>query len=390
MNLALFQRALELEEVQPQRALTFYDRLGRENKDSYPDILLIAIVCPILASVVAFFASRVLEQHQSLVTVLILAGLGFTPAWVTFQNRVLQSWPERVSGLARALAIVVPVFGTLLSDALTLFFVFLLAGVLSAVILVPVSFLRHLLTDAPFLPPAQLPLHIYLPVFVPAFLFALALALSEVRFPRFFRMPLEIFRASLSDKKRWFAHSLKRLVAEIPVGLRLNVSNILQFLASLGMGAVLVGAGPLGLLYDHLYRALLASGLAGGLLGLSIYRVERDLLLGNFIRLGQVRCLIRLGRMAEADYRLVQVFELPGFSRPEAVEDLASALSEMLSGGQPGAPQPRRLAAQRRVLMLLQTAAEAGRRMDRYRDIWLASFRRTWSLAGLGEWETSG
>lgn len=97
----------------------------------------------------------------------------------------------------------------------------------------------------------------------------------------------------------------------------------------MAVSAVLVGSGPLGLLYEHLYESVLASGISGLLLGLEIFRPETDSYLGRLARLGEVRCLLRLNRKHEARYRMNEVTEGGRDACPEKVRLLSAVIATL-------------------------------------------------------------
>jgi len=352
MSVALFQRALQLEEAEPERALALYKTLESENTSLYKDVLLVAIGCPILASVLAFFACRATDWHESLTIILIIGGLGFFPPILMFHYRLLQKGFQHPGWLLMLVFAAGSAFLLLIANAVALAIDVIIAGLVAGAVLIPLSFVLYLVGGiSSFLLPAELPLYVFLPVFVPILVLVMAQGFSEVEL-----MPI---------------FPLRRFLVEIPAGLRRNWEKTAMFVASVGASFALVGSGPLGLLHEHLYAALLANGLAGALLGVSISRPERDLLLANLIRLGQARCLLALRRTAEVRRPLKMVAKSPSFSRPEAVEYLAAALGEIHAG--------------RPASEYLHHAAEAGELMVGHRDIWLASYSRTRSLAGLEE-----
>lgn len=366
MNYPLFHQALQAEEGQPRRALALYEQLDRENRRFHLDILLLAIGCPVLASLIAFALSPLLGQQQTLATVAILAALGFGPPWALFISRL----PSTKTGW-KVFSAVLGIILTLFSDLLTVVVILLVGLGLSLVVLLLIGGPFYLLTRQP------LPGYVVAAVVTFFALYSLALALSNTDPRSQFHLLMDGISRHPKGDEPGLSHALKRMLAEIAVGLRLNWQEALQFLGTLAMGAVLSGAGPLGLLYRYPYQAALSSGVAGALLGLGLSHGERDPLLGPLIGLGRVRCLLRLSRFPEADYwlRLMQD-QHPS----DAIDGLTTVLWEVAQ------QMSRRGEGSRPSLELtkrLQDLAEQRQRMGQHGDLWEASVRKTAALAGL-------
>lgn len=318
MNAALFNRASRLEETKPEEALVLYGQLEKENTDFHRDVLLVAVVCPILASAAAYLVWRAADvEHEGLITLAIIGGLGFLPGMLLFQHHLLQKGFECPSGLGGwlgrlfvgALTTLVVLFATQFAFIIHV----LITGVAAFALLIPLSFIVHLVAGTPFSPELnELPRFLLLLVFVPILLFVMAEDFAEVGpIPTF---PLRLF------------------LGDVYAGVRLNWQKVLRFGAALGIAVVLVASGPAALLHEHLYETLAASGAAGALLGISLARLEGDLVVADLIRLGQARCLVALGRRAEARFRVRKILRDDDSRRPLAVEQLASALWAFQAG----------------------------------------------------------
>ena len=310
MDLNLYRRASDSEDTSAEEALGVYKKLEHENSEFYTSILLAAIIFPTVASVIAFLVSQSISSHRTIATVLILCGIGFLPPSLMFGAKLVEK-RERCMGVATGLlelaimVVYLPII-VIFADIISLAIMSFIAAIITAIILTPVSLVIHILTGAPFLWPTELPTHVYLPIFLVCFVAIFLFAMSNV--------PLRpIF-------------PVKRILMEIPVGLKVNSSKILEFIASLALGLALIGSGPLGILYEDIRIGVIANGFSGALLGLSFARLESDPVLGNLYRIARARCLMRLGREAEASYRLSSVLAAGNLFLPEATKKLAIAL----------------------------------------------------------------
>lgn len=354
MKLDLYGQASDSEETSPEEALEIYKKLEHENSEFHTSILLAAIICPIVASVIAFFVSQSISSHRTIATVLILCGIGFLPPLLMFGAKLAEkrkTYMGVTTGLLEwsIMAFFLPIFA-IFAHLITLVILFLIAGIITLVIWTPLSLVNHLLTRAPFLWPTDLPIHVSLPFFLACFVVVFLFAMSNV--------PLRpVF-------------PVRRILMEIPVGLKVNSGKILEFIASSALGLALVGTGPLGILYGDVYIGVIANGFSGVLLGLSFARLESDPLLGNLYRIARARCLIRLSRQAEASYRLSSVLEAGKLFLPEAAKNLAIALWSVVHDP----PVVERY---------INEAAKCISSDDRYVEIYLHSIQRTKRLAGL-------
>lgn len=361
MSLDLSQQARELEESHPQSSLVLYDRLEEENRMYYPDILLVAIVCPILASIIAFFTSHSVAQHRTIVTLLILAVQGYGPAPLVFYLRESRrSFGDNELAVGLAYLQVSLIF---VGSYFTLIFLIIVTLILVLPILAVTCLVLQLY-------PTELPLHISLLVIIPAFVVALAVTLTRIDRSIFPSTPFQ--KALFPFKFR----NIANLIAEVPIALKMEMKQILEFLTGLAIGAVLIGTGPLGLLYNHLYESIAASGFAGVMLGLSLFHVERNLRTASEIRLGQIRCLIRLNRRAEARYRLKQLSDSAPAGRTPDIENVAQALSLLAERNWGRRPVPD---------LSYQLHRHLSRAADYGTEAWFETVRATRSLTHLEE-----
>lgn len=242
-----------LESDRPEQALALYDRLARENRRFSLDILGAAVLLP----VAALFLSRTLVPQYKPWALLGLGVLGFGIPFLmqTFRTGRL-----------------IPYAGGLAGTALARFLAFLLHGALGVALgALGGAFLLLMVElvlggeSSGFLPRGQ-----QVAVIVAGFLIALGLALLP--------SPLSGRILASPDGSHAIAH---RVAACAVVGALIWVWNRDFALETIPF---LMGAG------------LLA--------GLVTSRLEIDQPLGRSIRIGQVRCLVRLNRVREARFHL--------------------------------------------------------------------------------------
>ncbi|MFP5287656.1 MAG: hypothetical protein ACLGI9_18110 [Thermoanaerobaculia bacterium] len=242
-----------LESDHPEQALALYDRLARENSRFSLDILGAAVILP----AAALFLSRALVPQYKPLALLVLGVLGFGIPFL------IQSF--RTGRL-------IPYAGGLVGTSLARFLTFILQGLLG----VALGFLggAFLLLMAELVlargNPGSLPRGQQVAILVAGFLIALGLAF----------LPSPLSRRILASPEgfRVIAH---RVAACAVVGALIWVWNRDFALQTIPF---LMGAG------------LLA--------GLVTSRLEIDRPLGRAIRIGQVRCLVRLDRVREARFHL--------------------------------------------------------------------------------------
>ncbi len=85
---AEFRQAAKAEADAPEKSLGFYARLRKANRERYLDLLAVSVFCPVVASIVAYQATRVLLWDRTIVVLLILSLVGYCPAIVIYGRRV--------------------------------------------------------------------------------------------------------------------------------------------------------------------------------------------------------------------------------------------------------------------------------------------------------------
>jgi hypothetical protein len=355
----LFQSALSLEITNPKRALVHYERLEKANTTLLLDVLLLSIVCPLLAFGIAFWVTNSIDRYQPVVTVVIMAVLGYGLPLGIFQSRIIQIQggilrqqipklqKQQFSMGARLKQIVIGILWYFWGDYLKLFNILFWF----TIFILPVMVFFYFVYGIPL---EKLP--------------------DVIAKPLFWIFLIPAFAHTFSGRDIIPLFPIRRFLAETIAGLWLNRSDILEFISSIWISVVIV-AGAWGLALDDFTRGLLDNAIAGVLLGLSISRLERDRLLENIIILGRIRCLLRLGRTTENYHWFRALYDYPFHIWFDEIGFLMSALNLLYSvqiRDRPVDPED--------VVSHLDRASEIDKFPDYYRDIWLACVRESKSL----------
>lgn len=357
------RRALETEKKDPAVALVLFRGLQKRNVARRPDILMLCLGAPVLAMALAFHLTRTLADRQSLVALLILFFVGYYPPvlwacrWMTERQRTAKPRDDDGSWLFPAIQAILIYF----ERALVVFFIVLFALVFALPCFVLSGAFCHLLLGTPWLEPPEVVKQV---IAVAALGLGLLVVLSDVDWKLLFQLRI----------------ALPELVA----GLRHRIGRNLKFLlVDVAVASVLVGAGPLGLLYDHLFQATAGAALAGGLLGLTLWQLPRDPRLDVFAVLGIARCEIRLGRRGAARWRLRMLLDYSAVDLPEVGGSLGRSLLQI------AAPQAQPF-KNREIVRGLDRAAEEAHGEREHRLLWAASVENSRSLlTDLGSTESA-
>jgi hypothetical protein len=322
----LIKQALDLEEPNPEEALKIYKKLESENKEFHGNIVFIGIICPIIAYSLVFHLLQSPNPPRDLYTFLILAIVGFAPpsTMLTIKAKTKigriggTEFIERLhTAFIGMLAGTLIVFSNLIGVGLLI----LLAIILATLLTIPISLATLILPNTSFLWPNELPEIVLWTSFISSFFVIFLIELAE---PPFFNTLVFLSPPPPLTRRQM----IKEFIGMIPVGLRLNFVNKLKFIAGIFVSILLVGSGPLGLLYGGFYQGVAAFGFTGLLLGFSLSKaIEKDYYLGDLYQLGIVRCLLRLDGRAEANYRIGRLTKERKPWRTPPVDNLTTGLS---------------------------------------------------------------
>ena len=293
----LLARALRLEPTNPKGALRLFQRFERMSRARYVRLIPLAVASPVIVTLVVQFVGQLPGPwgHCAILAVLLA---GYLPYYAAFSRREVRRGFRPASGGTQLFWLFGFLVAVLWGPLILLLYVVAVAAILGTVTLLPV----RLLVGVPL---TEWRPEIMIAIQITLLLLALAWVFADLWPP----LP------------RW-----RYLPGEIAAGLRRSGDEFLQFIGGLAVATFAAGGGFLGLLYEHRWRALIAAGGSGLLMGLGCRshagRKPELLCIGL---LGQARCLLRLGRRADCSRRLREIWNAAAFLRPIAVERLAEA-----------------------------------------------------------------
>jgi hypothetical protein len=345
MNLNLYKQASDLEECNQEEALGIYNKLEHENKEFNKSILLAWIFCPIFASIISFIVVQSVSSHQTITTLLILSVLGYFPPILMYlmkldgkERAYIGTKTSRLSTLAGALiGGIIMIVGNIIELVIMAIY----GVILALVIEIPIMIIIHFLTGVPFF--EALPIPVIGTIGAVCFIIIFLVHMSEVALtPGYgynpllylFGMTLEFIFSAESSR----LDLIKEVLGDILAGLKVHSRSILEYAVIIAVVFVLGGSGSIGIIYEDIYKGIIASCFAGLLLGLAYARdLEKDYILGNLYRIAIIRCLVRLDRRSQATHRLKDlkwIFTRVEFSHPDVIEDIVSAMEYLIDGGQ--------------------------------------------------------
>jgi hypothetical protein len=312
MDRGVFLEASALEAASPRDALRLYAELDRQNTDDAPMMLAVGAIGPAIAAAIAYLVARAIPAYQTEVTLIILI-LGYAPIFMVQKRALLERGVSKPPVFVNIVYYVLMPVLVILQDVLQLAIILLVSAVTWIVLALPISLMYLLLGGPPFVAPWELPTTIGSIGIGICIAFWLAYVLADLNPQMFTREPV--------------ADHLEM----IPVGIRLRAADIVQFFGGLLLGVILVGSGPLELLFEHQWEAVVLSGITGLMLAYAFRSTPGDLVLDHLIEIGRARALIRLGRIVEARWRMEQVIFAPASHRPVQLGVVASAVHTMAS-----------------------------------------------------------
>lgn len=359
MNFQIYKQAVKLEETNPKKSLEIYKNLQKENKVFDKDVFIAYIYFPFLASIIAFYINQSITYHKTIITLLIVIFLGFVPPWLIYGAN---EWKKNRTGSRntsrpRGSLIVFIAFGAYLVflPSLELFIITIIGAFIAVIILFLYNGINHLIMGVPFVWPWELPDVVITLAVSSCFLFVLFIWASNVRIT-----PI----------------SIKRLLKEIPIGLRLNSHSLLVYFASVALVILVItpifgGLGPFGIAYDEVHHLIITNCFTGLLIGYAISSSEKDYNLTVFYEIAIARCLIRLNRLTEARHRLelLVVETQQGYSLALAL--LVSATLNLIKG------------ISTKIKRNLKGVIENINEEDKYKRIYIDNINKTKKIAGL-------
>jgi len=291
----LLLESIQLEANNPRRANSLYRQIRANNVKFYKSLFLFALIMPVCAAVIAFYSSKLVHRFQNIFVVAVLFIVGYIPP-VYFWFILRQKKP---SSFVRCL-IAVP--GCCLIGIYFMFekaFIGLSAALYACIIygpiLVGVRIVYYTLTGTIESNTAL--------TFIEEILFGPFALLG------FLLVMVIIARLEWEDLL-----PLGLGFRTICAGLLVNWQSLISLLLGIALGLTIFAAGTGIFLQTNLYIALLACAITGVFLGITLAFVELDLNLSRIIRIGLIRCNIRLAAWGFARYHINQALKAEKFS----------------------------------------------------------------------------
>ena len=297
----------EGEKDHPKTALRLYKRLERLNRDVNPALVFVGALSMPLAYLSGQWLKTHLSLSSNLIESIILAFAGIGPIiwladwWRTREEKRAAAHKSKAENesnsvlhiLDRSLTLVfkqflIPIFA-LFTDWLEIAICAVIAVISAIVITGIISLPYRLISLIPGTPPADV--YALFTSVVPTLSFGLFILLILV---------------SAAEPR---LKPLHRVLPELPAALKTNTENLLSFLTAIVLLMIL--ANP----YVHspffvslnTHGEVVQQALAGAMLGYTLSARVRFPILNIFIKLGQARCLRRMGRQTEGFYTVYRL-----------------------------------------------------------------------------------
>jgi hypothetical protein len=347
--------ASSMEKGNPREALERYRKLIKGNKRFYPSILIAGIVAPSIAFAIAVLVTQPLSRYRELTAILIICIIGFGPVILLSSGKdkevIKGSAGLSLSDSPLVLNFFIVPFGGLLQMAV----VGVVTAIIFYVILLPVSFIRYLVVGGPMLWPTKLPAPLTYPVFLTCFLIVCLVLFSDVRL-----LPL----------------SARRIIKEVPIGLRYNALKIPYALVSLLWILSIIVFGFKGTRNIAIIGS--ATLLVGLLLGFMADRKEENYSLGALYQMGKARALVRLNRLMEARFLLMLRLEDKDLFNDKTSRNLGKVLHGIIDER---IEQPEDRVSEEKIFEYLDDLEKTVESSDPLREVYMDTIKRINELA---------
>lgn len=317
------RKGMNAEEKEPKKALRYFEVLERRNMDTSPWILLACTILMPLAYWIALQVDQRLTRHNVLISLLILSVVGLAPAlYLVYQKKERKKNPYSgrpdsksrnllLSIVSSFFVMVLVIFG----DVLILAFLLVISLLIVYLVAAPIYFISQRLHNPSweaFGTLLQAPWGYTLVIFLAVLLF------------------LNWFGGV-----RYMPFSLKRILQEIPIGVRENAEDMFTFLSNLTTTYLVTGM--ISARYEFLYTdpiaGLILYAFAGAMFGWEACRETSDANLHSLNVIARARCLGRLGKRLYGEFILyLHLRELNTLTgAPVFIKELAAAQMELLS-----------------------------------------------------------
>ncbi|MFQ6052370.1 MAG: hypothetical protein ACE5K4_11865 [Candidatus Hydrothermarchaeota archaeon] len=290
MNSNLYKQASDLENSNPQKALKIYTKLEDENLEFHWDILLIGILCPVVAFIIAFIVRLHFEIPKILVTVFIWCGIGFFPSYMIYENKrkkktgIKLKKPHNIfvplrNTLILFFHLTIEISGMIVIAAIANFFIVVILGPIYHVAFrVPLTWNNFY----------KLPEYIAWPITLICFIYAFLLVMSD---------PVRVGKPLVP-----YIFQIKRIL----IGVKHKLKKIIFWIFAVSFAWILY-SGSIDFFNDTITPGLITSILGGILFSLNFGYLQRDYRFGLLIKIGKFRCLTHMSRHIEVDYLLIEM-----------------------------------------------------------------------------------
>lgn len=345
----LLGKALATEEDDAREALKLFRKFEKSNKLYYFNLLLLAVLGPIIVTALVHFVGHIPLPFGRYIVMAILLG-GYFPFYYAYMRREVNRGFTAGPAISNFFWFGAFVFSVILGPVLLLIYVVAVAAIIGLITIMPLRLVIPM-------PMGEWPMVIQVAIEAVLLLLALGWVFSGIHppIPRFRYLP-----------------------GEIIAGLKRNTGEFLGFVSGIVVAAFLVGGGYFNLVYERLWESLLIGSFSGLMMGLSCKsHAARFPSLQSLALLGQARCLIKLGRKADASRRLREISESPPFAKPYPIERIADAISDF-EGRWLEKHQNRKYKAQHHLVL----ADKILKPHDIPETLWDISVNNTWHLIG--------
>lgn len=317
------RKGMNAEAGQPKKALRYFEVLERRNKDTSPWILLACTILMPLAYWIALQVDQRLSKHNALLSLLILSVIGLAPAlYLVYQKKARKKNPytgKRESKSRNLLFSVLASFfvmaAIIFGDVLILAVLLVISSLLVSLGIAPIYFISKWLGN---------PVWESFADFMPSPLsYTLVISVAVLIFLNWF------------GGVRYMPFSLKRILQEIPIGIKENAEDIFSYLSNLT--AAYLTTGMISATYEFLYTdpmtGLILYAFSGAMFGWEACREESDVNLHSLNVIARARCLGQLGKRLYGEFILyLHMRELDDITgAPGFIKDLAAAQMTALS-----------------------------------------------------------
>lgn len=304
-----YLEAREAENSDPKIALKLYRRLERLNRDVNPALVLIGALSMPLAYLLGQWLNENFSLNPNLVETITLGLAGIGPMvwafyWWSSRAKIRSvEYEGEIDNIAsnHTVFAILNRFFTLVFTRFLLPILALLADWLEIVLCAVIAGISAIIVTAVILIPHRLVSFLYTSPSVDV----KALLEDFAPFISFWFFVLLLLVSAAEPRLK----PVSRVLPELPTALKTNFENLVSFLTSIVVLLVFINPymqSPLFIKLDT-RGELIQHALAGALLGYTLSAIERFRVFNVLVKLGQARCLRRMGRRLESFYTVYRL-----------------------------------------------------------------------------------